>query len=173
MHQISSNGVTWGSVVNDVAESTYALRPGMPSVSKLPNGQWILTFENCSTQSGCVATYILAASPLNFAAGVTHVLKSTDGTIPSSSPYNVWTPYGGVNGTIIANAASDTAIFINEANGDPNEWVRVDTPQARSYTRQIRVASNTQYIQLMSGGSIGATSNEVTTAILDLSLYVK
>lgn len=132
-----------------------------------------MSFENCSTQTGCVATYNLADSPLNFGAGVAHILKSTDETSPESSPYNVWTPYPGGNGTIIANAGSDAALYFNQANGDPKEWVRVEISQARSYSRQIRVLPDTQYIQLMSGGTIGAKSNEVTTAILDLSLYVK
>ncbi|GAB7355791.1 hypothetical protein MBLNU459_g6471t1 [Dothideomycetes sp. NU459] len=152
VHQVSSNAISWGSVVNDVASNDYSLRPGMPSVSSLPNGKWILSFEKCSTKTGCIATYILASDPLNFAAGRTYTLRSTDGTIPSSSPYNVWTPYGGPNGTLIMNAASDTAIFVNHANGDPNEWLR--------------------YIQLMSGGTIGAKSNQVTTAILDLAQYI-
>lgn len=46
VHQVSSDGgKTWGPVVNDVAVSPYSARPGMPIVSKLPNGKYFLTYE--------------------------------------------------------------------------------------------------------------------------------
>lgn len=144
----------------------------MPVVSALPKGKWIMTYEDCNGPNGCAASYVIASSPLSFSGATAYYIEPVGGSIPSSSPYNVWTPYGGANGTIIANANSDTAVFYNKKLGDANSWVRVNTNQTRGYTRQIRVTSNTQYIQLILGGSIGATANKVTTSVLDLSKYI-
>lgn len=46
VHQVSTDGgKTWGAVVNDVAVSPYSARPGMPVISKLPNGNYFYTYE--------------------------------------------------------------------------------------------------------------------------------
>lgn len=45
VHQTSTNGVNWGPVVNDVALSDNNLRPGMPIIAKMANGQYIMVYE--------------------------------------------------------------------------------------------------------------------------------
>jgi len=44
-HQASADGVNWAAAVDDVALSPSSLRPGMPVVSKLPNGSYFMTYE--------------------------------------------------------------------------------------------------------------------------------
>jgi len=131
-----------------------------------------MTYEDCGGPHGCGASYLIADSPLTFGSAKPNYIQPVGGNIPTSSPYNVWTPYGGPNGTIIANANSDKAIFYNKKLGDVNAWVRVDTNQTAGYSRQIRVTSNPQYIELILGGTIGAKSNRVTTSVLDLAKYI-
>lgn len=168
-HVITNDGLSWGDVIDDVRLADYNLRPGMPVVSALPNGNWIMTYEDCGGPHGCAATYLIASSPLEFINAQPQYLEPAGGGIPTSSPYNVWTPYGGPDGTIIANANSENSIFYNKNLGAADAWVRVPTAQAGGYTREIRVMSDPRYIQLTLGGAIGAESNRVTTTVLDLA----
>jgi hypothetical protein len=51
-HQTTTDGKTWSAEVNDVAYSTYSARPGMTTVSKLPNGQYFMSYEYCGAPEG-------------------------------------------------------------------------------------------------------------------------
>src|SRR5438445_264834 len=48
VHQTTIDGVTWGSVVQDVAYSAQSARPGMATVAQINGGQWIMTYEYCN-----------------------------------------------------------------------------------------------------------------------------
>ena len=45
VHQTSYDLKSWGPVVDDVTYSNYTYRPGMTTVSELPNGQYFMTYE--------------------------------------------------------------------------------------------------------------------------------
>ena len=45
VHQVSNDGVNWGSVVDDVDFNNSAARPGMVTVAQMPNGKYIMTYE--------------------------------------------------------------------------------------------------------------------------------
>ena len=45
VRQISSDLLTWGHPVDDVAYSTYDFRPGIATVAEMPFGQYIMTYE--------------------------------------------------------------------------------------------------------------------------------
>lgn len=51
-HVTSSDLVNWGSNVDDVTGSAQSDRPGMPTVAALPNGKWIMTYENGKNVNG-------------------------------------------------------------------------------------------------------------------------
>ncbi|RAL64706.1 hypothetical protein DID88_001737 [Monilinia fructigena] len=45
VHTVSSDLLTWGDLVDDVHYSTYTARPGMTTITQLPNNQYIMTYE--------------------------------------------------------------------------------------------------------------------------------
>ena len=45
VHQVTSDLKNWGAVVDDVTAPVYSARPGMPIVSKMGNGQYIMSYE--------------------------------------------------------------------------------------------------------------------------------
>jgi hypothetical protein len=45
VHQTSGDLLTWGPVVNDVTYPVYTDRPGMTTVTHLPNGKYMMTYE--------------------------------------------------------------------------------------------------------------------------------
>ncbi|KAL1961816.1 hypothetical protein VTN77DRAFT_1028 [Rasamsonia byssochlamydoides] len=178
VHQVSSDLVNWGPVVDDVAYPTYTDRPGMTTVAKLPNGQFILTYEygsffNTSTYSFPVY-YRISSDPEAFNSVPGTRLVVSDGTQPASSPYVVWTPYGNsVNGTIIVSCGTSSSAFINHALGE-GEWTEIATPEGTSYSRSLRILQDDdndgRMLLLMGAGHLPpSTTNRVTDSVVDLA----
>lgn len=164
-HKVSSDAVNWGDEVNDVAQPTYADRPGMTTVASLPDGSWIMTYEYCGGNS-CRVYYRISSSPLTFDTATDQALVA--GSVrPTGSPYIVWSPSGGSNGTLVASASSHTQVFLNTALGEPNSWVEYDTPQTAAYSRHLRVMDNPDNLLIMSAGNLNS-DNWVTLSVMRL-----
>lgn len=170
VHQASSDLLTWGAVVQDAAYATYANRPGMTTIAKLPNGQYIMTYEFGGSPDGFAAYYRLSTDPLAFNSATGYRITATDGTVPTSSPYVVWTSAGGTNGTIIVSANSNSEVFVNTALAAPGSaWRKIATPQARSYTRSLQVLPDPNLILLAGGGTLGGSTNKVSASVMNIT----
>lgn len=170
MHQVSSDLLTWGPVVNDVAYSTYDWRPGMTTVAALPFGQYILTYEFYgATEADFAVYYRISTDPLNFNASTGQVLRATDGSVPISSPYVVWTPVGSPLGTIVVSCGTTGEIYLNHGLGAPGAWTRVSTPEGTSYSRSLRVLGDQSKVLIVGGGVLSGTDNSVTASVVDVS----
>ncbi|KAJ7160211.1 hypothetical protein C8R46DRAFT_1353961 [Mycena filopes] len=151
-HQVTTNLLTWGAVVDDVAYPTFSDRPGMTTIAQLPNGQYIITYEYGGT-GGFGIYYRLSNSPLTFNGATGLVIRATTGEVPTSSPNVVWTAHGGVNALA--------------APGSP--WTYVLANGTRSYAREVRVLPSNNQIMLTGGGTLGGSTNSVTGTILQLA----
>lgn len=170
VHQVSSDLLSWGPVVNDVAYSNYTFRPGMTTVSQLPLGNWIMTYEFYGAPQAPFAVYYrINNSPLEFNNSVGQPLIATDGTVPVSSPYNVWTPVGGSLGTIVVSCGTLSEVFVNHNLGAPGAWTKITTPEGISYTRNLRVLPNEGEILITGAGALGGLNNSVTTSSIDIT----
>ncbi|KAH8661479.1 glycoside hydrolase family 93 protein [Tricladium varicosporioides] len=181
VHQKSKDLLNWEPLINDVAQPVYTARPGMTTVTQLPNGKYMMTYEygggplkSGSTSYQFPVNYRISDDPLNFNAAADVALISSDGTQPTGSPYITWSPVGGVNGTIIVSAHSNSQVFINKALGDANSWKTVKTPQPNAYTRHIRVLKqNTNHLLIMGGGQLPpSTTNKISLSVIDLAAAV-
>ena len=88
-----------------VACSDPTLRPGMPVLTKMGNGEWFLTFEVWGPQSGRV--YYKKTTRLDDWGDVSSygtLIKSIEGRSLQTSPYCAWTPAGGENGMLVVSA---------------------------------------------------------------------
>ena len=175
VHQTSTDLRTWAAPVDDVAYPTYTDRPGMTTVTHLPNGKYMMTYEygggpiSGTTAYSFPAYYRIAPSPLDFSSAQGLPINSKDGTQPTSSPYITWTPMGGKNGTIVVSTGSHSEIFVNQALGAEDTWVKVATPESISYTRHLRVMPNPNHLLIIGGGVLPpATYNSVTVSVIDL-----
>ncbi|RAK82027.1 Oligoxyloglucan reducing end-specific cellobiohydrolase [Aspergillus fijiensis CBS 313.89] len=174
VHQTTTDLKNWGPVVDDVAYPTYTDRPGMPILAQLPNKDYIYIYEygsffNTSTYSFPLY-FRIASDPEKIAAAEGQRLVVSDGTQPTSSPYVVWSPYGGKHGTIIASSGTQSSIFVNQNLGQ-GEWTEIATPESTSYTRDLRVLSedNGRYLLIAGGGVLNGADNQVTASLVDLS----
>ena len=174
MHQSSTDLKSWGSVVNDVAYGNYTERPGMITMAQVGNGQWITTFELAFPQEDAINSpyavhYKLASSPLEFGAAEPMLLRPQgvdNAHLPSAGPYVVWTPAGGVNGTVVVSDSTYDELYLNTANGDPSAWQKVGSQgHGVGYTRNLRVmpGNGGKTVLLTNGGMYGMNVTEATT----------
>lgn len=144
-HQTSADLKTWGPVVNDVAWPEYLARPGMTVIAYVPPiKKYILVYEypignQSSHGANYPVHYRLADSPLLFDSGDDYPIVIDGNFAPNASPYVVWTPEGGPNGTIIVSDADYDDLYTNTAGGDPDAWVRNGTPQPGAYSRSLHI----------------------------------
>ncbi|MET9793495.1 RICIN domain-containing protein [Streptomyces canus] len=170
MHQVTTDLHTWGPVVDDVAMPTYSQRPGMPTVAKLPNGNYVMTYEYGGSPSGNFAVYYkISADPEAFDSVTGIPLRSTDGVVPTSTPYITWLPTGGPNGTLVVGAYSTSDLFLNTQNGAANTWTRISSNVAGGYSRGMVPLPDGHSLLVLSGGNGGPNlSNPVTYSTIDL-----
>ncbi|KAL6153444.1 hypothetical protein ACJQWK_11372 [Exserohilum turcicum] len=144
-HQTSKDLKTWGPVVNDVAYDEYIARPGMTVVAFIPPiKKWILVHElpignSSSYGSNYPVYYVLADSPLDFRKSVGQPIVINKSSVPNASPYVVWSPIGGPNGTIVVSDADRRQVYTNTFGGDVNKWEEHATPAGAVYSRAIQI----------------------------------
>ncbi|KKY17285.1 putative bnr asp-box repeat domain protein [Diplodia seriata] len=170
VHQVSTDLVSWGDVVDDVAYDTYDWRPGMPTIALLPNGQYLLTYEFYGAEEADFAVYYrLSEDPLLFDSAPGQVIRTQNGTVPVGSPYVVWTPAGGENGTIVVSCGTDSQVFINRALGDADAWYDLNTVETTSYTRSLLVWGTEGEILIAGGGVLNGANNSVTASTVNVA----
>lgn len=170
VHQISSDLVNWGPVVNDVTSPVYDHRPGMPTVAHLPNGNYLMTYEFYGAVEGAFSVYYkISADPTKFGDVQGQVIRSADGTVPVGSPFVVWTPKGpDANGTLVVSASSGSEVFLNTRLGAADGWVKVATNSPPAYTRGELVLQDGR-VALIAGGRLGqGATNKVTWTTIDI-----
>lgn len=174
VHQTTTDLRSWGPVIDDVAYPTYTERPGMPTVVQLPNGKFLMTYEYGGSKvlSGYQfpVFFKVVSDPEKFGPATGTVLKTTDGYIPTGSPYVVWSPVGGKNGTIIASAHSSGDVYVNTGLAEPGTlWRRVATPEKNAYTRHLRVLNDPTKLLIMGAGQLPpSTTNKVQLSVMDI-----
>jgi hypothetical protein len=151
-HYTTTDGFTWSGPVEDVVWPDTTTRPGMPVVSKLSNGDYIMTYEvvgmsnvpceykiNTNAETGWNA----CTSPI-FAYG--------------GSPYNTVLS----DGRIFVQSYGSSVIYFNTSNDGSGSWVSMGTPIGSAYNREIlQLASGRLFID--NGGGF-STYNSVTCA---------
>jgi hypothetical protein len=177
VHQNTSDLVSWSAPINDVTYPNYTDRPGMAVVAKLPAEQWILTYENGGAPIPGVpaanysfpAYYRISDSPLTFNSAEDLPISTPDGTHPQGSPYCVWSPVGGPNGSIIVSTGTHSEVFVNQAVGDVAAWEKLATEERVSYSRSLRLDHGGQRLLIAGGGLLPPSkNNSVTVGSIDL-----
>lgn len=147
----------------------------MPTLALLPNGQYIYTYEygggpNPAGSGTFPVYYRLSSDPEKFSSATHHVLQATDGSVPTGSPYVVWSSAGGVNGTIVVSSGCCSEVWVNKALGAENAWQKVTTPEGASYTRSLHVFQEDPKSLLISGGGVlpPSTTNKVTISVMSI-----
>ena len=147
VHQTSPDGISWSLPIDDIVYPAPTAAPGMATVAKLPNASYMMTYEYGGDPEDFAVYYRIGPDPTALFSAPHTPLIATDGTVLRSSPYVVWSPYGGnnsnddddENGTIVVNAYSNNQIFTNENLGDAQSWKSVPTTMDPAYSRSLLV----------------------------------
>ncbi|MEY9836388.1 RICIN domain-containing protein [Streptacidiphilus sp. EB103A] len=153
VHQTSTDGTSWGAVVDDVVYPAQSARPGMATVAAIGGGKWIMTYEYCNAPSGgCPVYYKIASDPENFGAATGQQLLLNDGSKPCCQPYVVWTPSGGANGTIVVSDGGQTALAVNTAGGAAGSWKSEGSNAPGGYSRSLMLMPDGNTVLTLTGG---------------------
>lgn len=156
-HQTSKDLKTWGPPVDDVVYDSYTQRPGMTVVAYIPPiEKWILVHENphgnqSSHGANYPVYYVMADSPLDFRLSQGQPIVIND-KAPNASPYVVWTPFGGPNGTIIVSDADNSQVYTNQYGGASDKWEDKATSAGAVYSRAIHTFKHHPDHLLIFGG---------------------
>jgi hypothetical protein len=142
----------------------------MPVIAKLPNGNYVMTYEFWGAPEGGFAVYYkISSDPEAFGSATAIPLKATDGTQPKSSPYITWLPTGGANGTLVVSANSSDDLFLNTQNGAANTWTRIASTVPGGYSRGLLPLADGHSLMVLSGGHLTSTGlNPITYGTIDL-----
>ncbi|GAA1582498.1 hypothetical protein GCM10009789_40330 [Kribbella sancticallisti] len=99
-------GETWGASTEVVAAPESHLRPGMPIVTRLANGRYILSYELVGAPIAADAMVKESADGVNWGdpADLGRRPQTADHRYLASYPYLVWAPGGGPQGQLILTA---------------------------------------------------------------------
>jgi hypothetical protein len=122
-----------------------------------PLKKWILVHElpigNSSSHGvNYPVYYVMADSPLEFGKEKGRPIVINNTTAPNASPYVVWSPLGGANGTIVVSDADRGQVYTNAYGGDVNKWEEHATPAGAVYSRAIQIFKNYPNRLLIYGG---------------------
>lgn len=169
-HRISTDGgLTWSNDIIDVAVNDTIKRPGMPTVAKLPGGNYIMCYEVCGNNCD---TYIRFSKDGNGWGDATDLgtrVESTAGNHFSHAPTITWANDGSRNGVLlligqVLNRNGDNAIaenngrvfMINHNNGK-GLWTEIKAPVAspsdgknpcENYSSQLHLLKEGKVLQL-------------------------
>ncbi|MEK8207169.1 RICIN domain-containing protein [Paenibacillus sp. FSL R5-0636] len=133
VHQTTLEGTNWGPVVADVAFADSKLRPGMPTIAKLGNGNYAMTYEMVGYPG--VPNYLkISADPESWNPTEVGTLVGYGG-----SPYI--SALG--DGRLVLNVAGKKEVLINSSRVDASgSWVPYNPPVDAGYNRQLLPLSN-------------------------------
>ncbi|WP_270165607.1 RICIN domain-containing protein [Paenibacillus sp. SYP-B4298] len=133
VHQTSIDGVNWDAVVDDVAFADFGLRPGMPTVARMGNGNYAMTYE-MPTLPGAPNYLKITSDPENWNPSDPGVIVGYGG-----SPYI--TALG--DGRLALNNGGNKEVFINSSRVDESgSWIPYNPPVEAGYNRQLLPLSN-------------------------------
>ncbi len=139
VHKIMKDGETWGAAVDDVAFANKNARPGMPIVTQMENGKWMMVYEGVGSSNPITSFAKIADDPYNW--------NPTDPGQPlpvykgqgSGSPY----VYTLKDGRVIASTGTHPEILMNTKKDGTGAWLTYDVGAIAGYNRC--------YLQLSSG----------------------
>lgn len=144
-HVVSEDGgKSWGPLVYDLAIPDGLSRPGMPVVARDGKGKFYMSYEMVSAPGYALEPRTNAVHFRTSTDGLDWGDPKSPGTLihdrwrqfPNGTPYIVWSPWGGPDGTLVVSSRSvvrddigriGNGMFINR-NGGEGLWTLIETP---------------------------------------------
>lgn len=154
-------GENWSDVT--VIVDTNA-RPGMPVVSQMANGKWILTYETVGWNP-IKAGYKIADNPFDWenVSDWGDTLPGINGTY-GGSPY----VYTLDDGRVVAGTGSLSEVFVNTREDASGEWIPCATGAPAGYNRCFFQLSSGEFVIAGTEGSgFAGQDNKIFVKVMD------
>ena len=177
VYKISDDGVNFHSYTEVVATNDINERPGMPVVTRLGDGSYIMVYEIVDHRSisGNPIFYKFSKDGIDWgdASDIGYELKSSDGSALGSAPYCAWTPLGGEHGTIVVSgtfmrsgtSSTGTDYFISTDKGKTWTTIQHSIPYNASidhcgYSNSMVFSKITGYLYSINNPTISNTNDK-------------
>lgn len=157
----ADGGVTWSDTTTIVDTNA---RPGMPVVSQMANGQWILTYETVGWNP-IKAGYKIADNPFDWenVSEWGDTLPGINGTY-GGSPY----VYTLDDGRIVAGTGSLSEVFVNTREDGTGEWIACATGAPAGYNRcYLQLSTGEFVIAGTEGSGFAGQGNKIFVKVMD------
>lgn len=133
VYQSTTDGLTWDEAVDVVAWTDPGMRPGMPIVTQLENGYYVMVYEavGLNNNNPIPCNYKLSLypnDPFHWDAEDVGITYGYGG-----SPYCLKLD----NGYVAMTASKESGVFINTKKDLTGEWIVYDTGVPTGYNRQL------------------------------------
>ena len=157
----TDGGATWSGTTTIV--DTHA-RPGMPVVSQMANGKWILTYETVGLNP-IKAGYKIADNPFDWenVSDWGDTLPGINGTY-GGSPY----VYTLADGRIVAGTGSLSEVFVNTREDATGDWIACETGAPAGYNRcYLQLSTGEFVIAGTEGSGFAGQGNKIFVKVMD------
>lgn len=184
VHRVSTDGGrTWGPVVDDVMPPDRNARPGMMSVTRLPNGKYLGVYEVVNVDNSVPVYAKISDDGVNW-PNPTQLgtrIQTANNQWMNGSPSVEWVPTGGPNGTIILtggwlqNSDPNQSNFLANTNLGVGDWTLfpapVDSAQTLSgYSETVTPSLDYRYLMHLTSTASGLANNRnnVVSSVMPL-----
>ncbi len=164
----TTDGTNWQSLV-DVCNYQWenkSFRPGMPVVTKLPDGRYFMIYEGVNMHKGHLPTYYKITDNIEN-------WKSTereDGVLPlpldGGSPYCITL----TDGTVVVGAHGTSKVAVNTDSLKSETWTLIDTNIGNAYTRCLVPLMDNKFMVVSAGAYSAPDPHKLTISIEEVNI---
>ena len=109
-------GLTWGPEIYVCAIPDGVRRPGMAVTARMPNGQYVMSYEGVGFGANSQVYIKFSNDGTNWGSATNPgtAIQTASGAYVGATPYIMWSPFGGPNGTLVVSGQN----IINTPNTD-------------------------------------------------------
>ena len=164
----TSDGLNWGGVVdvcNFQSENKH-FRPGMPVVTRLPDGRYFMIYEGVNMHSGYLPTYYKITDDIE----KWRPTEREDGVLPhpldGGSPYCITL----TDGTLVVGAHGTNKVAVNTDSLKTNNWTLVDTNIGNAYTRCLVPLMDNKFMVVSAGAYSAPDPHKLTVSVEEIDI---
>lgn len=160
----TTDGITWQEHVDvcNFEKENGRFRPGMPVVTRLPDGRYFMIYEGVNMGKGSLPTYYKVTDDIEKWSPC----RISDGVMPS--PFEGGSPYCITleDGTLVVGAHGTDKVAVSADGFKTESWTAYDTHIGNAYTRCLVPLEGNKFM-VVSAGAYGAPDPHKLTVSIE------
>ncbi|MBQ6795588.1 MAG: hypothetical protein IJO83_05530 [Clostridia bacterium] len=164
----TTNGLNWNNVVDvcNYQRENKNFRPGMPVVTKLPDGRYFMIYEGVNMHGGYLPTYYKITNDIE----KWKPTEREDGVLPlpldGGSPYCITL----TDGTLVVGSHSTNKVAVNTDSLKTESWTLVDTNIGNAYTRCLVPLMDNKFMVVSAGAYSAPDPHKLTVSVEEINI---